>query len=115
MSEKTPDEMTEGELARYYEDHMHDDDFWDNFKPSSIKLPEGKAPSTVFTMRIDPVELERIARTAHAAGMNASEFVRRACLAAIEDQDRLRLADKAKAAKEVQKKIQELAEAASRL
>jgi hypothetical protein len=116
MTEKSIDEMTESELAKHYEDHIDDDEFWEkNFSKSSITIPKGTPSSTVFTMRIDPMELHRVFDAANESGLSASEFVRRACLAALEDRDRLKVAVRAKAAKEVKKKVKELAEAASKL
>ena len=116
MTEKQPHEMTEGELARYYEERKDDKAFWhrDNFKRVDLRLG-GKPPSTIFTMRIDPRELTRIANAAHESGLSASEFVRRVCFAAIEDRTRLDAAEHARAKAKVKEQVEALAEAVSKL
>jgi hypothetical protein len=74
---KKPDEMTEEELARFYEERRGDVSLWD--KARRIRVRRG-SPSTVFTLRLAPEELERLYRAAEKEAETMSEFVRRAAL-----------------------------------
>jgi hypothetical protein len=77
MAKKIPDEMTEAELARFYEDRRGDMSLWD--KTRRIRVRRG-SPSTVFTLRLAPEELEELYRASAIQGETMSEFIRRGAL-----------------------------------
>ena len=74
MNEKKPDEMNEEELARFYEERRGDVSLWD--KSRRIRVRRG-SPSTVFTLRLAPEELEQLYRAAELQGETMSEFIRK--------------------------------------
>ena len=77
MSKKSPDEMSEEELARFYEERRGDVSLWD--KSRRIRVRRG-SPSTVFTLRLAPDELEQLYRAAEAQSETMSEFIRSAAV-----------------------------------
>ena len=78
MSDKNPDEMTEEELARFYESRMGDVSFWEK-KPRQIRVRRGGA-STIFSLRLAPEELEELHAAAKNEGATLSEFIRQGAL-----------------------------------
>jgi len=111
MTEKPLHEMSEDERARYYEKHMDDETLFSK-TPRATRPRRGSGPSTMFSLRMTGEELTRIAEAARARGMTVSDFIRRASLAAIDDQD---AAEKATALGEAKEKARELSEALNRL
>jgi hypothetical protein len=77
MSAKIPDEMNEEELSRFYEERRGDVSLWD--KSRRIRVRRG-SPSTVFTLRLAPEEIEQLYRAAAAQSETMSEFIRRAAV-----------------------------------
>jgi len=75
MSAENPDKMSEEELARFYEERRGDVSLWD--KSRRIRVRRG-SPSTVFTLRLAPEELQLLYEAAKAQGVTMSEFVRKA-------------------------------------
>jgi hypothetical protein len=73
-----PDDMTEEELATFYEERKGDVSLWKS-KPRKIRVRRG-SPSTVFALRLAPEELEQLYRAAQAQGTNLSAFIRDAAL-----------------------------------
>jgi hypothetical protein len=80
MKTKTqpPDGMTEEELALFYESRKGDLSLWQS-KPAKIRVRRG-GPSTVFSLRLAPEELEALFRAAQAQQITLSEFIRRASM-----------------------------------
>ncbi len=77
-TQKKPDEMTEKELAQFYEERKDDESLWEK-KPAKIRVRRG-GPSTVFSLRLAPEELEELSKVAEANGVNLSDFIRSAAL-----------------------------------
>ena len=69
--------MSEEELARFYEERRGDVSLWD--KSRRIRVRRG-SPSTVFTLRLAPDELEQLYRAAEAQSETMSEFIRSAAV-----------------------------------
>lgn len=111
MSEKPLHEMSEDERARYYEEHMDDDTLFSK-TPRATRPRRGTGPSTMFSLRMTGEELTKIAVAAKERGMTVSDFIRKASMAAVEDDD---AASRAVALGEAKEKARELREALSRL
>jgi hypothetical protein len=77
--------LTEAELARFYEKHKDDLSLWVK-QPRRIRYRRGEGPSTVFSLRLTGDELTRIAQAAHAREMSVSDFIRKATMAAIDEE-----------------------------
>lgn len=107
---KKLNEMTEDERGDYY--YAHRDDETLVLSPAPIKVRRGASVSTMFSLRIDAAELTRIGEAARARGLTVSELMRKATLAAIEDQDETQRALAIGAAKA---KAKELTDALSKL
>ena len=75
---KSPDEMTEQELARFYEERQGDMSLWEK-KPRRIRARRG-GPSTVFTLRLAPEELEQLFEAAAHQDETLSDFIRKGAL-----------------------------------
>lgn len=75
MTEKDPEAMTEEELARFYDERRGDESLWDNSR--RIRVRRG-SPSTVFSLRLAPEELEVFYQAAQNEGETMSEFIRKA-------------------------------------
>lgn len=75
---KKADEMTEAELAKFYEERKGDVSLWER-KPAKIRVRRG-GPSTVFSLRLAPEELELLFRRAEERGETVSEFIRGAAM-----------------------------------
>ena len=75
---KHPDEMTETELARFYEANKDNMDLWDT-KRRKIRVRRG-SPSTVFTLRLSPEELELFYHAAEAQQETLSDFIRKGAM-----------------------------------
>jgi hypothetical protein len=67
--------MTDEELGKFYERRRGDESLWDNSR--RIRVRRG-SPSTVFTLRLAPEELEQLYKAAKSEGETMSEFVRKA-------------------------------------
>jgi hypothetical protein len=78
MTNKNPDEMTEEELAQFYESRMGDVSLWEK-KPRQIRVRRGSA-STVFSLRLAPEELEELYAAAKRDGATLSDFIRQGAL-----------------------------------
>jgi hypothetical protein len=83
MSSKTPqtkhpDEMNETELAHFYEANRGNTDLWQS-KPRKIRVRRG-GPSTIFTLRLAPEELEQLYKVAAKQGETLSDFIRKGAL-----------------------------------
>jgi hypothetical protein len=78
MASKNPDHMTEEELARFYEEHSGDVSLWEK-KPRQMRVRRG-GPSTVFTLRLAPEEMEELFAAAKTEGETLSDFLRKAAL-----------------------------------
>lgn len=104
-------EMNEDERGDYYEVHKDDETLF-SLTPAPIHVRKGASVSTMFSLRIDAAELTRIGEAAKARGLTVSELMRRATLAAIEDQDETERVLAIGAAKA---KAKELTEALSKL
>lgn len=103
-------EMTEDERGDYYEQHKDDDSLFSK-KAAPIRVRPGSV-STMFSLRIPALELTRIAEAARARGMSVSEFMRKASMAAVEDEDE---GTRMKAIGAAKVKVKELAEALNKL
>lgn len=79
-TKKKRDEMTEEELAAFYESRKGDLSLWES-KPAKIRVRRG-GPSTVFALRLAPEELELLHARARSQGRTVSDFIRSAALAA---------------------------------
>ena len=79
MTAKTPDDMNEEALARFYEERKGDLSLWQK-KPRQIRLRRGDGPSTMFSLRMTGEELSKIALAAQKRGTTVSDFIRRAAL-----------------------------------
>lgn len=55
-------------------------------KPERPKLPKGEAKGKIVPIRFTKAEAARLAETAEASDQNVSEWIRRAVLAALEDE-----------------------------
>lgn len=101
-------EMTETERAEFYEQHQDDDSLFSH-EPEAVAI--GKT-STTFSLRISGAELTRISAAARTRGMNVSEFIRKASLAAADDE-----AEESRAITigEAKQKARDLAETLKRL
>jgi hypothetical protein len=104
-------EMTEDERGDYYYEHRDDDSLFSR-TPAPIKVRKGTTASTMFSLRIPAGDLTRIAEAAKARGTTVSELMRKATLAAIEDEDETQRELAIGSAKE---KARELAEALNKL
>jgi hypothetical protein len=69
--------MSEDELARFFEERRGDLSLWD--KTRRIRVRRG-SPSTVFTLRLAPEELDQLFRASASQGETMSEFIRRGAL-----------------------------------
>ena len=78
---KKPDEMTEAELAEFYQQRRGDTSLWEK-KPRPMRRRRGQGPSTSFAVRVTPQELEELAAAAQKAGTTLSDFIRSAALGA---------------------------------
>jgi uncharacterized protein (DUF1778 family) len=78
MSQENVSEMNEQQLARYFEERKGDLSLWER-KPAMIRVRRG-GPSTVFSLRLTPEELEEIYRAAAKKGQTTSQFIRNASL-----------------------------------
>jgi hypothetical protein len=107
-NDKKLSEMNEDERGDYYEAHKDDETLFSK-TPAPIRV---RSSSTMFSLRIPASELTRIAEAAKARGITASELIRRATLAAIEDEDE---SQRAVAIGTAKAKARELAEALSKL
>ena len=83
MPDQRSEEMTEAEMARYYEEHKDDMSLWEK-KPRSIRSRRGAGPSTMFSLRLTGEELTRIAEAARAKEITVSEFIRKATMAVVD-------------------------------
>ncbi|MBM2813073.1 MAG: hypothetical protein HW416_3832 [Chloroflexi bacterium] len=78
--DKPLEEMTEGELAAYYQAHKDDQDMWEA-DPAPPRVA-GKAPiRSVFSVRFSRAELATIDAIAQQHGLTCSEAIRRAVIA----------------------------------
>lgn len=75
---KNPDEMTEEELASFYEERQGDTSLREK-KPRRIRARRG-GPSTVFTLRLAPEELQELYDAAARQDETLSEFIRKGAL-----------------------------------
>jgi uncharacterized protein (DUF1778 family) len=80
-----------------------------------IRARVAKNPRAVLSFRVTPGELQSITLAAKARGMNVSDFVRAATLAATQDENAVTQGERAALVAEVKSKLSELAETASRL
>jgi hypothetical protein len=71
--------MNEQELARFHEERRGDVSLWEK-KPRQIRKRRG-GPSTVFTLRLAPEELEQLYSAATSQGETLSDFIRKGALA----------------------------------
>jgi len=85
MPAKKPDDMTEEELARFYEERKGDLALWQK-TPRQIRRRRGGA-STVFAVRLAPSELQDLQAAAKRAGTTISDFIRSAALRAASASD----------------------------
>jgi hypothetical protein len=76
--DKKPDEMTEEELARYYEEREGDVSLWQR-KSRPIRVRRG-SPSIVLSVRLAPEELEELYEAAERMGETVSDFIRKGAL-----------------------------------
>ena len=77
-TEKNPDEMTESELAKYYEDRMGDVSQWQK-KPVKMRIRRG-GRSTMFSLRLTSEEMETLQKAAQERDVTLSDFIRSASL-----------------------------------
>ena len=75
---KKPDEMTEEELARFYEERRGDTSLWEK-KPRPMRVRRGGA-STVFTLRLAPEEMQALYEAAARQDETLSDFIRKGAL-----------------------------------
>jgi hypothetical protein len=75
-------DMTEEELAAYFQAHKDDSAVWAQQGRGLRVGPEGV--STVFSVRLSPEQLTALLVAAEAAGTTTSEFIRSAALAEAE-------------------------------
>jgi hypothetical protein len=79
MTTKDPKDMNDQELAGFHEEHRGDVSLWEK-KPRQIRKRRG-GPSTVFTLRLAPEELEQLYRAGADRGETLSDFIRKGALA----------------------------------
>jgi uncharacterized protein (DUF1778 family) len=72
------DAMSEDELARYYEARKGNVEQWEA-KPARIRVRRG-GPSTLFSLRLAPEELEELQEAAAQQGRTVSDIVRSGAL-----------------------------------
>ena len=74
----SPDEMTEEELARFYEERRGDTSLWEK-KPRRMRVRRGE-PSTVFTLRLAPEQLQQLYEAAARQDETLPDFIRKGAL-----------------------------------
>jgi uncharacterized protein (DUF1778 family) len=79
MADKKLDEMTEAELAQFYEARKGDLSLWKK-EPRPIRRRRGQGPSTSFAVRLTPAEIKELQAAAEATGKTVSDFIRTAAL-----------------------------------
>jgi hypothetical protein len=72
------DTMSDEEIAKYYEDHKGDMSIWST-TPEKIRRRRG-APSTIFSLRIAPEELQELQEAAVRQGRTVSDVIRKGAL-----------------------------------
>jgi hypothetical protein len=72
------DALNEEDLARYFEERRGDISQWEP-TPKKIRRRRG-GPSTIFSLRLAPEELQELHTVALTRGMNLSDFIRSAAL-----------------------------------
>lgn len=77
---KSPDEMTEEELAEFYQSHRGDASFWQK-EPLKLAGRRGIGPTTSFAVRFTPDELDELQAAAREQGTTLSDFIRSTSLA----------------------------------
>ena len=82
---KEVDALNDAELASYFEAHKDDVSIWES-APTKIRVRRG-GPSTIFSLRLSPKELEELQAAASVRGRNLSDFIRSAALAASRSDD----------------------------
>jgi uncharacterized protein (DUF1778 family) len=78
---KRPDEMSEAELAGFYQKQRGDTSLWSK-TPRPMRRRRGQGPSTAFAVRLTPAELEELTAAAGRSGTTLSDFIRSASLTA---------------------------------
>ena len=81
MSKTTLDDMTEEELARFYQEHKGDPSLWQK-TPRRMRRHRGEGPTTSFAIRLTPEEIEELQAAAATSQTTLSEFIRSSALAA---------------------------------
>jgi uncharacterized protein (DUF1778 family) len=79
--QKNPAEMTEEELAQFYQARKGDVTLWQQ-SPLRLRNRRGRGPSTSFAVRLSPEELEELQGAAMSQAVTLSEFIRASSLAA---------------------------------
>jgi uncharacterized protein (DUF1778 family) len=77
---KTPDQMTEEELAGFYQSRRGDLSLWEE-KPLKLRSRRSSGPTTSFAVRLTPDELEELQAAAKQQGTTLSDFIRTTSLA----------------------------------
>ena len=75
----TRDDMTERELAEYYDSHRGDVSIW---QPEAVpaRTPRRGGPSIVISVRFNREELRQLKQSAGGEAVTLSEFIRQAAL-----------------------------------
>ena len=72
------DALKEEDLARFFEERRGDISQWEP-NPAKIRRRRG-GPSTIFSLRLAPEELQELRTVAERRGLSLSELIRRAAL-----------------------------------
>jgi uncharacterized protein (DUF1778 family) len=81
MAEENLEQMSEEQLAAFYQSHRGDVSLWQKTsKP--MRRRRGEGPSTSFAVRLSPEELEELQAAASERGTTLSDFIRSSALGA---------------------------------
>jgi hypothetical protein len=86
MANKRLDDMTEAELAEFYQRHKDDDSLWGKVAVPMRRRRRGEGPSTSFAVRLAPDELTELKQAADERGTTLSDFIREASLSTARSQ-----------------------------
>jgi uncharacterized protein (DUF1778 family) len=101
------------EIARDYEARLKRGEELEDLVP--VKALLKASPRAVFSLRLAPAELSAISTAAKRQGLNLSDFIRMAALAAAQGDLDLDVGQKATTLEEVREHVRALAESVKRL
>lgn len=112
MALNQPNDMTEAELAKFYESRKGDTSLWKK-TPKPMRRRRGDGPTTSFAVRLTPEEIEELQTAAETRHTTLSDFIRSSAIAAAREGSSS--VAQRQAADEVRAKLRDLIESASRL